>query len=58
MPDRNKRIEHYATYIKMYGEMMQDLSQCDRYVTKLIDNEKLDNLETVLRSLIEKSPKF
>ncbi len=57
MPDKQNKIRHYRAYMKMYGEMMQDLSGCDEYVTKLIDNDKLDNFETALRTKIEKSPR-
>ncbi len=55
MPDKQNKIRHYRAYMKMYGEMMRDLSQCDEYITKLIDNDKLDGFEQALRVLIEKS---
>lgn len=42
----------------MYGEMMQDLSRCENYITHLINNNELDEFETGLRTLIEKSPKL
>jgi len=57
MPDNQSRVSHYRVYLKMYGEMMQDLSCRDEYITKLIDNDKLDDFETALRISIEKSPK-
>jgi len=43
--------------MRMYGEMMQDLSRSENYITHLIDNNGLDELETGLRTLIEKSLK-
>jgi len=49
---------HYRAYLKMYGKMMQDLSDSDEYVTRLIDNNGLSKFETGLRNLIEKCPKY
>ncbi len=57
MPDNQNTIRHYRAYMKMYGEMMQDLSHCDQYIAKLIKRDKLDGFEQALRTLIEKSPK-
>ena len=44
--------------MKMYGEMVQDLSQCDEYIAYLLDNDGLDTFEMGLRNLIEKFPKY
>jgi len=41
--------------MNMYGEMLQDLSRSESYITRLIDNNELDQFETSLRALIEKS---
>jgi hypothetical protein len=57
MPDNQNTIRHYRAYMKMYGEMMHELYRCEEYITKLIDNNGLDEFETSLRNLIEKSPK-
>jgi len=57
MPDNQNTIRHYRAYMKMYGEMMQDLSCCDEYIAKLIGRDKLDGFEQALRTMIEKSPK-
>lgn len=58
MRNKQREIRHYRTYLKMYGEMMQDLSVSNAYIAKLIDNNGLDDFETSLRKLIEKSPKY
>lgn len=58
MPDSQTRISHYRACIRMYGEMMQDLSRCENYITHLINNNELDEFETGLRTMIEKSPKL
>ncbi len=58
MSDRQNKICHYRVYMKMYGEMMQDLSHCDEYIIKLIDSDKLDGFEQALHTIIEKSPKY
>lgn len=55
MPDSKTRIRHYHVYMNMYGEMLQDLSRSESYITRLIDNNELDQFETSLRALIEKS---
>jgi len=55
MQDDQNKIRLYRIYMKMYGEMMQDLSCCDEYITKLIDRDKLGDFEYALRTLIEKS---
>ncbi len=52
------KIRHYRAYMKMYGEMVQDLSQCDEYIAYLLDNDGLDTFEMGLRNLIEKFPKY
>ncbi len=36
MPDNLARIRHYRTCMRMYGEMMQDLSHSEEYIIKLI----------------------
>jgi hypothetical protein len=58
MRNKQHEIRHYRTYLKMYGEMMQDLSGSGEYIAKLIGNNGLDDFETSLRKLIEKSPKY
>lgn len=58
MRNNQREICHYRTYLKMYGEMLQDLSVSDTYIAKLIGNNGLDDFETSLRKLIEKSPKY
>ena len=58
MPDNQNKIRHYHAYMKMYGEMMRDLSNSEKYITYLMNNKGLDEFETALRILIEKSPKF
>lgn len=55
MPDNPDKIYHYRSYMRMYGEMMQDLSHSEEYVIKLIDYNGLNEFETGLRTLIEKS---
>lgn len=55
MSDNPDKIRHYCTYMRMYGEIMQDLSHSEEYVIKLIDNDRLNELEAGLRTLIEKS---
>ena len=55
MPDKQSKIHHYRVHMYMYGEMMQDLSSSEKYVAKLIGNDGLDEFETGLRNLIEKS---
>ncbi len=55
MPDKQNKIRHYRAYMKMYGEMMLDLSDSDEYITKLIDDNGLGEFETGLCNLIEKS---
>ncbi|GKS69800.1 hypothetical protein W03_18040 [Nitrosomonas sp. PY1] len=55
MPDKPNKIRHYRTYMDMYGKMLQDLSHSENYITRLINNNKLDEFETSLRALIEKS---
>ncbi len=55
MRDNQHKVHHYRTYLKMYGEMMQDLSDSDDYIIKLIDDNGLGEFETGLCSLIEKS---
>ncbi|MCP5275780.1 MAG: hypothetical protein H6936_13210 [Burkholderiales bacterium] len=57
MRDNQRKTRHYRAYLKIYGEMMQDLSSSDEYITRLIDNNGLSEFETGLRSLIEKCPK-
>lgn len=57
MPDSQTRISHYRTCLRMYGEMMQDLAMSENYIVHLIDNDGLDEFETSLRVLIEKSLK-
>lgn len=57
MPDNQTRISHYRVCMRMYGEMMQDLSRCENYIARLIGNDGLDEFETSLRTLIEKSLK-
>jgi len=54
MPDSKAKILHYRIYMDMYGEMLRDLSHCDKYITYLIDNNELDEFETSLRTLIER----
>lgn len=54
MPDKQNKIRHYRAYMKMYGEMMQDLSGSDGYIAKLIDNNGLSKFEIELHNLIEK----
>lgn len=58
MPVSQTRISHYRDCMRMYSEMMQDLSRSENYITHLIDNNGLDEFETGLRTLIEKSPKL
>lgn len=55
MPDNPNKIHHYCTYMDMYGEMLRDLSRSENYITRLIDNNELDEFETSLRTKIEKS---
>ncbi len=55
MPDNPDKIRHYRIYMRKYGEMMQDLSHSEEYIIKLIDNNGLNEFETGLRTLIEKS---
>jgi hypothetical protein len=55
MPGNQNKIRHYRTSMRMYGEMMQDLSGSEKYISYLIDNDGLDEFETGLRILIEKS---
>lgn len=55
MPDNPDKIRHYRTCMRMYGEMMQDLSGSEHYIARLIGNDGLDEFETGLRILIEKS---
>lgn len=58
MPDSSgATIDHYRTYMRMYGEMLQDLSHSRNYIIYLIDNKGLSEFETGLRTLIEKSLK-
>ncbi|MCH9639537.1 MAG: hypothetical protein K0U40_08595 [Betaproteobacteria bacterium] len=57
MPDKTEKAKHYRAYMKMYGEMIRDLSCCDDYVKRLTDQDKLSDFETALRTRIEKSPK-
>jgi len=58
MPDNPDKIHHYRSHMRMYGEMMQDLSSSERYITYLIDNDGLDEFESALCNLIEKSSKL
>ena len=58
MLDNPDKIRHYRTYMRRYGEMMQDLSHSESYIIHLIGNDRLNEFETGLRSLIEKSPKY
>lgn len=55
MLDSKTKILHYHVYMNMYGEMLQDLSHCEKYIINLIDNNELDEFEIGLRILIEKS---
>lgn len=55
MPDNPDKIPHYRSHMRMYGEMMQDLSHSEEYIIKLIDNDGLNKFETGPRNLIEKS---
>ena len=55
MPDNPDKIRHYRTCMRMYSEMMQDLSHSEEYIIKLIDDNGLNEFETGLRILIEKS---
>lgn len=55
MPGNPNKILHYRTYMRMYDEMMQDLSGSEKYICYLIDNDGLDEFETGPRTLIEKS---
>lgn len=55
MQDNWNKIRHYRTCMRMYGEMMLDLSSSEKYLTCLIDNDGLNEFETGLRTLIEKS---
>lgn len=57
MPDNQIKIHHYRACIRMYCEMMQDLSRSENYIARLIGNDGLDEFETSLRTLIEKSLK-
>ncbi len=58
MPDNNRaKIDHYRTYMRMYGEMLQDLSHSRNYIIHLIDNKGLSEFEAGLRTLIEKALK-
>jgi len=50
-------IDHYRTYMRMYGEMLKDLSLSKNYITYLIDNKGLNEFEAGLRTLIEKALK-
>lgn len=56
MPDSQTKICHYRVYMNMYGEMMQDLSRSENYITRLIGNDGLDEFELALRTRIEKTP--
>ncbi len=58
MRDNQRKIRHYRAYLRMYGEMMCDLSGSDGYIARLIDNNELSKFETGLRNLIEKCPKY
>lgn len=58
MPDNPDKIHHYRSYMRMYGEMMQDLSHSEEYVSKLIGNDGLDEFESALCNLIEKYSKL
>lgn len=58
MSDSPDKIHHYRSYMRMYGEMMQDLSHSEEYVIKLIDYNGLDEFESALCNLIEKSSKL
>ena len=55
MPDKQNKIHHYRVHMYMYGEMMQDLSKSEKYLSQLIDNDGLNEFETGLRNLIDKS---
>ncbi len=55
MPDSKTKIRHYHVYMQMYGEMLQDLSRSENFISHLIDNNRLDEFETSLRTKIEKS---
>lgn len=55
MPDNPDKIRHYRTCMRMYGVMMQELSHNEEYIIKLIDNNGLNEFETGLCTLIEKS---
>ncbi len=58
MPDNPDKIHHYRSHMRMYGEMMQDLSHSEEYVSKLIGNDGLDEFESALCNLIEKYSKL
>lgn len=52
-----KLIEKYRLYMKVYGTMIVELSDCEQEVIKLIlaDDEDLNTFMRGLRELIENS---
>ena len=48
-----RKIQHYREYLKMYGSMIVDLSESEDFIIRLIEKDRLDDIETVLRERIE-----
>ena len=48
-----RKIKHYQEYLNMYGSMISDLSESESFIIRLIENDRLDDIETALRERIE-----
>jgi len=54
MPDR-EQIKTYSAYLKMYGEILCDLSDSEIYIHRLILDDCLDDFEKALVKKIGKA---
>ena len=48
-----RKIQHYHECLKMYGSMISDLANSNEYIISLIENDRLDGIESALRKKVE-----
>jgi len=48
-----RKIQHYREYLKMYGSVICDLVESEDFIIRLIEKDRLDDIETALREGVE-----
>lgn len=53
MRHHTNRFTEYQTYLKIYAEMLHDLSDSESYIYDLIANRELSDISRAIRQNIE-----